>query len=151
MTLPSMLDQLSAQIKAAMLARDADRLSTLRMLKSALGYLQIERKSEPLTDADFIAMVQREIKKRQDSITQFEQGGRMELAEKEKQEAIILQTFLPIPLTLLELEAMVVATIQTLGATGKKEMGAVIKSVQAQAAGRADGKSISALVGRLLP
>jgi len=146
-----MLDQLSAQIKAAMLARDADRLSTLRMLKSALGYLQIERKSEPLTDADFIAMVQREIKKRQDSITQFEQGGRMELAEKEKQEAIILQTFLPIPLTLLELEAMVVATIQTLGATGKKEMGAVIKSVQAQAAGRADGKSISALVGRLLP
>jgi len=146
-----MLDQLSAQIKAAMLARDADRLSTLRMLKSALGYLQIERKSEPLTDADFIAMVQREIKKRQDSITQFEQGGRMELAEKEKQEAIILQTFLPIPLTLLELEAMVVATIQTLGATGKKEMGAVIKSVQAEAAGRADGKSISALVGRLLP
>lgn len=75
----------------------------------------------------------------------------MELAEKEKQEAIILQTFLPIPLTLLELEAMVVATIQTLGATGKKEMGLVIKSVQAQAAGRADGKSISALVGRLLP
>jgi uncharacterized protein YqeY len=146
-----MLDQLSAQIKAAMLARDADRLSTLRMLKSALGYLQIERKSEPLTDADFIAMVQREIKKRQDSITQFEQGGRMELAEKEKQEAIILQTFLPIPLTLLELEAMVVATIQSLGATGKKEMGLVIKSVQAQAAGRADGKSISALVGRLLP
>ena len=146
-----MLDQLSAQIKAAMLARDADRLSTLRMLKSALGYLQIERKSEPLTDADSIAMVQREIKKRQDSITQFEQGGRMELAEKEKQEAIILQTFLPIPLTLLELEAMVVATIQTLGATGKKEMGLVIKSVQAQAAGRADGKSISALVGRLLP
>ncbi len=146
-----MVDQLSAHIKAAMLARDADRLSTLRMLKSALGYLQIERKSEPLTDADFIAMVQREIKKRQDSITQFEQGGRMELAEKEKQEAIILQTFLPIPLTLLELEAMVVATIQTLGATGKKEMGLVIKSVQAQAAGRADGKSISALVGRLLP
>ncbi len=146
-----MLDELSAQIKAAMLARDADRLSTLRMLKSALGYLQIERKSEPLTDADFIAMVQREIKKRQDSITQFEQGGRMELAEKEKQEAIILQTFLPIPLTLLELEAMVVATIQSLGATGKKEMGLVIKSVQAQAAGRADGKSISALVGRLLP
>lgn len=146
-----MLDQLSAQIKAAMLARDAERLSTLRMLKSALGYLQIERKSEPLTDADFIAMVQREIKKRQDSITQFEQGGRMELAEKEKQEAIILQTFLPIPLTLLELEAMVVATIQSLGATGKKEMGSVIKSVQAEAAGRADGKSISALVGRLLP
>lgn len=146
-----MLDQLSAQIKAAMLARDADRLSTLRMLKSALGYLQIERKSEPLTDADFIAMVQREIKKRQDSITQFEQGGRMELAAKEKQEAIVLQTFLPIPLTLLELEAMVVATIQSLGATGKKEMGAVIKSVQAEAAGRADGKSISALVGRLLP
>ncbi|MSU05016.1 MAG: GatB/YqeY domain-containing protein [Pedosphaera sp.] len=148
---PSMLDQLGAQIKAAMLARDADRLSTLRMLKSALGYLQIERKSEPLTDTDFITMVQREIKKRQDSITQFEQGGRMELAAKEKQEAIILQTFLPIPLTLVELEAMVVATIQSLGATGKKEMGAVIKSVQAEAAGRADGKSISALVGRLLP
>ena len=151
MSNPSMQDQLAAQIKAAMLARDADRLSTLRMLKSALGYLQIERKEEPLTDADFIAMVQREIKKRQDSIAQFEQGGRVELAAKEKQEALVLQTFLPTPLTPTELEALVNAAIQRLGATGKKEMGAVIKAVQAEAAGRADGKSISGLVSKLLP
>ncbi len=151
MSTPSLQDQLNQQIKSAMLARDADKLSTLRMLKSTVGYLLIERKIESLPDPEFVTVVQREIKKRQDSITQFELGGRLELAAKEKLEIPILQQFLPIPLTSLELESLVKATIINLGATGKKEMGAVIKSVQAEAAGRADGKSISALVGKLLP
>ena len=78
--------RLSEEIKAAMLARDADRLSTLRLLKSAVGYAQIERKTENLSDADFVAVAQKEIKKRRDSIEQYEKGGRPELAEKEKKE-----------------------------------------------------------------
>ena len=134
-----------------MLAKDAERLSALRMLKSSVGYAQIERKSENLSEPDFIAVVQKEVKKRRDSVEQFEKGGRPELAEKEKKEIEVLETFLPKALSPEELEQLVKATIQELGATSKKEMGPVIKAVQAKAAGRAEGKTISALVGRLLP
>ena len=147
----SLSDRLSQEIKSAMLARDADRLTPLRLLKSAIGYAQIERKTENLEDADVIAIIQKEIKKRRDSIDQFEKGGRPELAAKEKAEVAVLETFLPQPFSNEELEQLVRATIQEIGATTKKEMGAVIKAVQAKAAGRADGKTISALVGKLLP
>ena len=142
---------LSQEIKAAMLAKDADRLSTLRLLKSAVGYAQMERKTETLSDNDFVAVVQKEVKKRRDAIEQYEKGGRPELAEKEKKEIPVLETFLPKPLSPEELEGLVKATIQELGATSKKEMGPVIKAVQAKAAGRAEGKTISAVVGKLLP
>jgi uncharacterized protein len=144
-------DRLAGEIKAAMLAKDADRLSTLRLLKSAIGYAQIERKTENLPDAEIIAIVQKEVKKRRDSIEQFEKGGRAELAAKEKQEITVLESFLPQPLSAEDLEKLVRAVIQELGATGKKDMGPVIKAVQAKAAGRADGKTVSGLVGKLLP
>lgn len=144
-------EKLSQEIKSAMLAKDADRLSTLRMLKSAIGYMQIEKKTDALPEADAVSVVQKEVKKRRDSIEQFEKGGRPELAEKEKKEITILEEFLPKALSPEELEQLVKATITEVGATGKKDMGAVIKAVQAKAAGRADGKSISGLVGKLLP
>ncbi len=147
----SLQDRLSQEIKSAMLAKDQDRLGALRMLKSAIGYYQIEKKTETLPDSDFIFLVQKEIKKRRDSIDQFEQGGRAELAAKEKQEITVLEAFLPQALPPDELEKLVRDTIAETGATSKKDMGAVIKSVQAKAAGRADGKSISQLVGKLLP
>ena len=89
----SLQDRVSQEIKAAMLAKDADRLSVLRMLKSALGYAQIERKTESLSDADVVALVQKEVKKRRDSVEQFEKGGRPELAAKEKVEITVLETF----------------------------------------------------------
>jgi len=144
-------DRLSQEIKSAMLAKDADRLSTLRLLKSVIGYVQIERKTENLSDADFVGVVQKEVKKRRDAIEQYEKGGRPELAAKEKNEITVLETFLPKALSPEELEQLVKATIQEVGATSKKEMGPVIKAVQAKAAGRADGKTISGLVGKLLP
>jgi len=147
----SLSDRLSREIKSAMFARDADRLTPLRLLKSAIGYAEIERKTENLADADVILIVQKEIKKRRDAIDQFEKGGRPELAAKEKAELAVLETFLPQPFSTEELELLVRATIQETGATTKKDMGAVIKAVQAKAAGRADGKTISALVGKLLP
>ncbi len=133
------------------MAKDADKLGALRMLKSAVGYAQIERKTENLSDTDFVAIVQKEVKKRRDSMEQFEKGGRPELAEKEKKEAATLVMFLPKPLSADELEQLVKATIKEVGATGKKDMGAVMKAVQAKVAGRADGKTISGLVGKLLP
>ena len=144
-------EQLQQEIKAAMLAKDAPRLQALRMLKSALGYVQIEKKVDALSDADFLAVVQREVKKRRDSAEQFTSAGRAELAATETAEIAVLEIFLPKQLPPEELEALVRATIQELGATDKKQMGAVMKAVQAKAAGRADGKSISALVGKLLP
>ena len=147
----SLQERISQEIKAAMLARDAERLSTLRMLKSALGYVLIEKKTENLPDAEVVALVQKEVKKRRDSVEQFEKGGRAELAAKEKQEITVLESFLPQPLSADVLEKLVRDTISEVGATSKKDMGAVIKAVQAKAAGRADGKTISGLVGKLLP
>ena len=146
----SLQERLSLELKAAMLAKDSDRLSTLRLLKSAIGYTQLERKTELLSDAEFIAVVQKELKKRRDSIEQYEKGGRQELADKEKKEIAVLEKFLPQPLSSEELQQLIKATIQELGATTKKDMGPVIKAVQAKAAGRADGRTISSAVGGLL-
>ncbi len=147
----TLLERLAQEIKAAMLARDAERLSTLRLLKSAIGYTQIERNTETLSDTEVIAIIQKELKKRRDAIEQFDRGGRPELARKERQEVTVLESFLPKALPLEELEQLVRATIQEIGATSKKQMGQVIKAVQAKAAGRAEGKLISELVGKLLP
>ncbi len=147
----SLQEKLGQEIKSAMLARDADRLSALRMLKSAIGYIQIEKKVETLPDAEFIAAVQKEVKKRRDSVEQYEKGGRPELAAKEKEEITVLESFLPQPFSPEELEALVKQAIIESGAASKKEMGQVIKAVQARALGRAEGKTISQLVGKLLP
>jgi uncharacterized protein len=144
-------ERLSHQIKQAMLAKDSERLSTLRLLKSAAGYAQIEKKSDQLTDAELIALAQKEVKKRRDSIEQYEKGGRPDLADKEKQEIAVLEEFLPQPLSESQLESLVKQTIQETGASTKKDMGSVIKAVQAKAPGRADGKTISGMVSRLLP
>ena len=146
----SLQQAIQDEIKKAMLAKDSDRLGTLRLLKSAIGYVQIERKTDALPDADVVTVIQKEVKKRRDSVEQYEAGNRPDLAAKEKQEITVLEAFLPKPLAPDELEQLIRATIQELGATSKKEMGAVIKAVQAKAAGRADGKSISTVVGKLL-
>ena len=147
----TLLERLAQEMKTAMLARDADRLATLRLLKSAAGYAQIEKKTDTLTDADVVILVLKEVKKRRDAIEQFQAGGRAELAAHEQKEIGVLESFLPAPLSSEELEQLVRAVITETGATDKKQMGIVIKTVQAKAAGRAEGKTISALVGRLLP
>ncbi len=144
-------ERLSGEIKSAMIAKDSVRLGTLRLLKSAVGYLQIEKKTENLAEADFLAVVQREAKKRKDSIIQYEQGGRPELAAAEKAELAVLETFLPKALSPVELESLVRAAILEAGATSKAQMGLVMKAAQAKAAGRADGRAMSTLVNSLLP
>lgn len=147
----TLLERISADLKAAMMARDADRTGALRMLKSAVGYAQIEKKVELLPDAEVLAVIQKEAKRRRDSIEEFEKGGRPELAAKELAELKVLETFLPTQLSAAELEELVRAAIAETGATSKKEMGVVMKAAQAKAAGRADGKTLSQTVGRLLP
>jgi uncharacterized protein YqeY len=149
----SLTVQIDADVKKAMLARDADRLSVLRMLKSAVKYAAIEKggaDSVP-TDADVLAVVRKEAKKREDSIASYSAAGRTDLADKEKQELEFLRTFLPAQMSPEKVEALVKEAIRETGATGKAQMGAVMKAAQAQAAGQVDGKTLSQVVQRLLP
>jgi len=143
-------DQIAADLKQSMLARDVVRTSTLRMLKSAVEYYKIEKKQESLTDADVTAVIKKQIKQRQDSIEGFEKGGRVDLADKEKAELAILKAYLPEELSQAQLEEIVKATIAELGATTKTDMGKVMKAVQAKAAGRADNRLVSQLVSAQL-
>jgi uncharacterized protein len=143
-------DKLAADLKAAMLAKDAMRMSTLRMLKSAIEYFKIEKKQENVIDADVTAVIKKQIKQRQDSIEGFEKGGRADLADKEKAELAILKSYLPEELSQAQLEEIVKAAIAEVGATTKADMGKVMKAVQAKAAGRADNRLVSQLVSAQL-
>ncbi|MCW5557807.1 MAG: GatB/YqeY domain-containing protein [Verrucomicrobiae bacterium] len=143
-------ETLTAELKAAMVSRNADRTATLRLVKSALGYAQIEKKMDPLPDADVLAVLQREAKKRRDAREEYERGGRPELASKEAAELAIIEEFLPKPLSEAELETLVRAVIAETGASSKKDMGVVMKAAQARAAGRAEGRVLSGVVSRLL-
>jgi uncharacterized protein YqeY len=139
-------DKIAADMKEAMRAKDAPRLSTLRMLKSAIEYYKIEKKQEKLTDADVTTVIKKQIKQRQDSIEGFEKGGRTDLVEKEKAELAVLKSYLPEELSQPQVEEIVKATIAELGATTKADMGKVMKAVQAKLAGRADNRLVSQVV-----
>jgi len=147
----SLQQRVNDELKSSMLARQALRTGTLRMLKAALGYAQMEKKTETLSDADVMTLIQREAKKRRDSIEEFEKAGRTEMAANEKAELEVLSEYLPKALSAEELESLIREIITEVGATSKKDMGAVMKAAQSKVDGRADGKSVSALVSRLLP
>ena len=148
-----LLSQLDNDIKDAMRARAADRLLVLRGLKSAMKATAMEKgiADEAVDDAMAMAIIRKELKKRQDSIESFEKGGRADLVAKERSEAEVLSAYLPKALSQEEIEALVRAVIAELGATSKAQMGAVMKAAGERAAGRADGRTLSAVVGKLLP
>ena len=143
-------EQIDADLKDAMRAKNATRLGVLRGLKSALKYSAIEKADAGLDDAAATQVIRKQVKQRQDSIESFEKGGRPELAAKEKEELEILNAYLPKGLSAEELSAMVRDTIAEVGATSKAQMGAVMKALQAKVAGRADGKTLSTEVQRQL-
>jgi uncharacterized protein YqeY len=145
--------QIDEMIKDAMRAKDTEKLGTLRLLKSAVKYASIEKHGadgQP-TDEEVVAVIRKETKKRQDSIESFEKAGRPDAAAKEKAEKTFLETLLPAGLDEAALETLVREAIAETGATSKAQMGLVMKNATARAAGRADGKTLSALVQRLLP
>jgi Uncharacterized conserved protein len=149
MTLQQRVD---SELKDAMRAKDATKLGVLRMLKSALKYAAIA-KSGPeaeLSDTEAVQIIRKQAKQRQDSIESFEKGGRAELADKEKEELAILNSYLPQGMSPDELAKIVRETIAELGATSKAQMGAVMKALQAKAGGRADGKTVSTEVQKQL-
>lgn len=143
-------DTILADLKAAMLAKDNIRRDTLRMLKSAIEYAKIEQKKEQLSDADILAVIKKQVKQRQDSIAGFDQGGRADLADKEKAEMAVLKSYLPEELSPAQLEEIVVAAIAETGAASKADMGKVMKVVQAKVAGRADNRAVSQMIGSKL-
>jgi hypothetical protein len=122
------------------------------MLKSALKYAAIAKSDAEteLSDAEAVQVIRKQAKQRQDSIESFEKGGRAELADKEKEELAILNTYLPQGMSSDELAKVVRETIAELGATSRAQMGAVMKALQAKVGGRADGKTLSSEVARQL-
>jgi uncharacterized protein YqeY len=149
MTLQQRVD---SDLKEAMRAKDARKLGVLRMLKSALKYAAIAKSDAEaeLSDAEAVQVIRKQAKQRQDSIESFEKGGRAELADKEKEELAILNTYLPQGMSPDELAKVVRETIAELGATSKAQMGAVMKALQTKIAGRVDGKALSAEVQKQL-
>jgi len=135
-----------------MLARDASKLGVLRMLKAALMNAAIEKHGAggALDDADALAIVRKEIKKRHDSVEGFEKGGRKEMADNERAEIEVLNVYLPQALPDDQLSDLVRDAIAEAGATSRQQMGAVMKIASAKAAGRADGRALSAEVQRQL-
>ncbi len=149
MSFQAKIDQ---DLKEAMKAKQAERLGVIRMLKSALKNVAIEKGGMDyvLDDATALTVVRKEMNKRQDSIEGFEKGNRPELAAREKAEAEILAAYLPAPLSADEINSLVAAVIAEVGATSKAQMGAVMKLASERSAGRADGKALSSAVAAQL-
>ena len=147
-----MQKQVDADLKEAMRAKETIKTAVLRMLKSAFKYGAIEKSGADaeLSQEDAIQVVRKQAKQRRDSIESFEKGGRTDLAEKERKELEILNSYLPQAMNPDELAKIVRETIAEVGATSKAQMGAVMKALQAKVAGRADGKTLSTEVAKQL-
>ncbi len=139
-------EQIISDLTAAMKAKDADRLGTLRMVKANLMNRQIDKGAE-LTDEEVAKALQSLVKQRRDSIEQYENAGRSELAAKEATEIAVIEVYLPKAATDEEIAAAVEAAVAETGASSMKEMGTVMKAALANLAGKtADGKAVSEAV-----
>jgi len=143
-------EQVRADLTESMKARTAERTSTLRMLQAAIKNEQINVGHE-LSDDEALTVIRKGMKQRQDSIEQYTKGNRPELAAKEQSEIEILKTYMPPELSDSELESGLRDIIASTGAQSKKDMGKVMKEATARYKGRADGRKIQEIVGRLLP
>jgi hypothetical protein len=142
-------DRITEDMKAAMRARDSERLTTIRMLLAACKQREVDERIE-LTDNDVIGLVDKLIKQRKDSITAFTQGGRTDLADKESAEVRVLEAYLPQRLGADEIAAAVAAIVASLGASGPGDMGRVMAAAKAQLAGKAEMALVSAAVKQAL-
>lgn len=142
----SLTKQIVSDLTASMKAQDAQRTSTLRMVKAAMMNRQIEKGAE-LDDDEMQKLLRSLVKQRRDSIEQYEKAGRQELVDKESAEIVIIETYLPRAASPAEIEQAVAAAVTETGATSMKDMGKVMKAAQAALAGKnADGKLVSEVV-----
>jgi uncharacterized protein YqeY len=146
----SLNERIGAEMTAAMKARDAPRLSVLRMLKAAVMNKGIE-KGRDLDDAEVLLVVSSLVKQRKDSVEQFQKAGRTDLVDKETGEIAVLQEYLPPAASQEDIDAAVAAAIAETGATSAKDMGKVMKAVMPKLAGKnADGRAVNEAVRRTL-
>ncbi len=139
-------EQILDDIKTAMKAKEAEKLSAIRMLQAAIKYREIELRPNEITDQDILGVVKKLTKQRKDSITEFEKAGRQDLADKEKYELGVLEAYMPAQMGADQIAALVETVIKEQNATTMKQMGTVVKEVMARSGGSADGKMISDLV-----
>jgi uncharacterized protein YqeY len=141
----SLKDQITEDMKTAMRAKDTERLGTIRLLLAAMKQKEVDERVV-LDDAAVVAIVDKLIKQRKDSVAAFQQAGRQDLVDKESAELKVLQTYLPARLSAEEITAEVKAIVAELGATGPGDMGKVMGVVRARLAGKADMGAVSGAV-----
>jgi len=141
----SLKEQITEDMKAAMRAKDSGKLGAIRLLTAAMKQKEVDERIE-LTDAHILAIIEKMIKQRKDSISQFEAGGRQDLADIEKAEMAVLSAYMPAALSDAEIQAEVNAAVAATGAAGPQDMGKVIAVLRSKLAGRADMGAVSALV-----
>ncbi len=141
----SLKDQITEDMKSAMRAKEVERLGAIRLLLAAIKQREVDERIV-VDDAGVIAIVEKMIKQRKDSISQFEKAGRDDLVAIEAAEMVILQTYLPVQLSDAEVEAAVAAAVNSTGATGPQDMGKVIGVLKHQLAGKTDMGKVSGLV-----
>jgi len=139
-------ERIESEFKAALKAREAVKVSTLRMVKAAVNNLAIEKKKNTLNDDEILSVIEKQVKQHRESIEQFAKGNRQDLVDKEKKELEILLAYMPEQLPEEEVEKIVKDTIKKLGVSTKKDMGNVMKAVMAKVKGKADGKTVSRFV-----
>jgi uncharacterized protein YqeY len=145
----SLKDQITDDMKAAMRAKESERLTTIRLLIAEIKRKEVDERVE-VDDAQVVAIVEKMIKQRKDSITQFENGGRQDLADKEKSELTVLTAYMPAGLSDEEVAAEVAAAVAASGAAGPQDMGKVMGILKPKLAGRADMTAVSAQVKKAL-
>jgi uncharacterized protein YqeY len=138
-------EQINDDLKAAMRGGEVARRDTIRLLLAALKQREVDER-KVLTDADVLGIIEKMLKQRRDSISQFEQGGRQDLADKEKQELVLLQAYMPQALGADEIAAAVAAAVAETGAAAPSDMGKVMAVLKPKLAGRADMSQVSAAV-----
>jgi uncharacterized protein YqeY len=141
----SLKEQITDDMKNAMRAKDAEKLGTIRLITAAMKQKEVDERVE-LTDAMVVAIIEKMIKQRKDSISQFEAGGRQDLADKEKSELVVLSAYMPASLSEAEIAAEVAAAVAQVNPAGPQDMGKVMAVVKAKLAGRADMTVVSGLV-----
>ncbi len=137
--------KISDDMKAAMRAKESERLATIRLLQAAIKQKEVDERIE-LTDDQVLSVIDKMVKQRKDSITQFEAGGRQDLADIEKAELVVLSAYMPAALSDAEVQAEVAAAVAAVGAAGPQDMGKVMGVLKPKLAGRADMTAVSAMV-----
>ncbi|WP_298441469.1 GatB/YqeY domain-containing protein [uncultured Ferrimonas sp.] len=141
----TLVEQLKDAMKVAMRAKDKARLSTIRMALAAIKQVEVDTQTTP-DDAEVTKLVTKLVKQRRDSIKQYEEAGRQDLADSEAAEVVVLQEFLPQQLTEAELEALISKAVADSGASSMKDMGKVMGQLQSQVQGRADMAVVSKIL-----